>query len=300
MSKPKILLVGSSGQLGQALSNTFDELCELHELNRPRYDFNDKDHLKELIFHLKPDIIINASGFTQVDLAEKNRLEAFRVNSEGPKLLSEISRELDSLLVHFSTDYVFDGLKKKPYLERDECKPLNVYGESKRSGEIAILDSGCKNIILRTSWVYSHLRRNFLLTILKLAKSKSSIRVVDDQFGSPTSTEQISLITLELVKLYLEGQKLKLGLFHFSALGKTNWYGFAKEIIIQAEKFNFSLTLSHENIIPVTSKEYSSSALRPKNSLLDIRKLRTYLEVDPLKWQSALTSIIERIDIKKL
>jgi dTDP-4-dehydrorhamnose reductase len=300
MSGQKILLLGSTGQLGQTLKQALKKDYVLTEINRPELVFLDKGGLKEKIRKLNPQIIINSSAFTAVDLAEKKRKEAEIANFNGPSFLAKIAKELDSLLIHFSTDYVFNGFKKQAYKETDKCNPLNVYGETKRRGELAILESNCKCLILRTGWVYSHLRSNFLLTILKLASSKSTIKVINDQFGSPTSTEQISLICLEFTKKYLKGDFKDFGLFHLSALGKTSWYGFASEILDQAEKLGFDLILSKENVVPVTSEEYGAEAMRPKNSFLDVSKLLSLIDVDLFTWQAELSKVLKKVDLNRL
>ena len=300
MSGQKILLLGSTGQLGQTLKQALKKDYVLTEINRPELVFSDKGGLKEKILKLNPQIIINSSAFTAVDLAEKKKKEAELANFYGPSFLARIAKKLDSLLIHFSTDYVFNGFKIQAYKETDKCNPLNVYGETKRKGELAILESNCKCLILRTGWVYSHLRSNFLLTILKLASSKSTIKVVDDQFGSPTSTEQISLACLEFTKKYLKGDINEFGLFHLSALGKTNWYGFALEILDQAEKLDFDLILSKENIVPVTSEEYGAKAIRPKNSFLDVSKILSHIDVDLFTWQAELSKVLKKVDLNRL
>ena len=300
MSDQKILLLGSTGQLGQTLKQALKKDYVLTEINRPDLVFSDKGGLKKRIHKLNPEVIINSSAFTAVDLAEKKRKEAEEANFYGPSFLAGVAKKLDSLLIHFSTDYVFDGFKKEAYKETDKCNPLNVYGETKRKGELAILESNCKYLILRTGWVYSHLRSNFLLTILKLASSKSIIKVVDDQFGSPTSTEQISSVCLEFTRKYLKEDFNEFGLFHLSALGKTSWYRFALEILDQAEKLGFDLILTKENIVPVTSEEYGAEAIRPKSSFLDNSKLLSFIDVDLFTWQAELSKVLKKVDLNSL
>tara|TARA_Y100000588_G_scaffold313205_1_gene340204 strand:- start:5453 stop:6358 length:906 start_codon:yes stop_codon:yes gene_type:complete len=298
MTQHKILLLGSSGQLGLSIKELLEKKYTLREINRPELVFEDSEDLKQRVLAFNPKIIINSSAYTSVDLAENERIEAEIANSLGPSLLAEISKELGSLLIHYSTDYVFDGQKNTAYKETDECNPINFYGKSKRDGEKAILESNCKSLIIRTSWVYSHLRNNFLLTILKLATSKNEIKVIDDQYGSPTSTEQIALATFNLLENYLRGNLNDLGLYHFSSIGKTSWYGFAKEIVDQAEKLDFNLTLRKENIEPIKSEEYGAIAERPKNSFLDITKILSVIDINVSKWQVELVQVLKKI--KKL
>ena len=214
--------------------------------------------------------------------------------------MARLSNELRSLLIHFSTDYVFDGKKKTAYLETDELSPLNVYGDSKMEGEKAILSSGCKTIILRTSWVYSAFRKNFLLTILNLASTQEKIKVINDQVGAPTSTELIAQVTLDFIHKYLPNQNLQMGIYHLSPSGKTSWYGFAKEIIRLTVKENSQSKILEKDILPISTQEYPLPAKRPKNSVLDCSKLSNALDVNFLPWQSYLDKVIKQIIQKKL
>lgn len=295
MKENKILLLGSSGQLGQSIKGLLEEKCILKEINRPQLDFEDSKDIKRRILKFNPTVIINSSAYTSVDLAENNQKEAEIANCLGPSLLAEISKDLGSLLIHYSTDYVFDGKKSSAYKETDECNPINYYGKTKRDGEIAVLESNCRSLIIRTSWVYSHFRNNFLLTMLKLAMSKKEIKVINDQFGSPTSTKQVALATLDLLDNYLKGDLNDLGLFHFSSLGKTSWYEFAKEIVDKAEKLDFNLTLQKENIEPIKSEEYGALAERPKNSFLDITKILSVIDIDVSDWQIELNQVLKEV-----
>ncbi len=295
MKENKILLLGSSGQLGQSIKGLLEEKCILKEINRPQLDFEDSKDIKRRILKFNPTVIINSSAYTSVDLAENNQKEAEIAKCLGPSLLAEISKDLGSLLIHYSTDYVFDGKKSSAYKETDECNPINYYGKTKRDGEIAVLESNCRSLIIRTSWVYSHFRNNFLLTMLKLAMSKKEIKVINDQFGSPTSTKQVALATLDLLDNYLKGDLNDLGLFHFSSLGKTSWYEFAKEIVDKAEKLDFNLTLQKENIEPIKSEEYGALAERPKNSFLDITKILSVIDIDVSDWQIELNQVLKEV-----
>ena len=300
MDKSRILLLGSSGQLGKTLFNKLKDDFDLFTLNRPEIDLVDLNNLKAKIKNIKPEIIINAAAYTDVDSAETNIDLAHKINSEAPLLLARISKGLGSLLIHFSTDYVFDGMKKSAYLETDELNPLNVYGDSKMEGEKAILGSGCKAIILRTSWVYSSFRNNFLLTILNLASTQEKIKIINDQVGAPTSTELITKVTLDFIYKYRADKNLQMGLYHLSPSGETSWYGFAKEIIRLSFKENLHSKVMEKDILPISTLEYPLPAKRPKNSVLDCSKLSNTLDVNFLPWQSYLDKVIKQIIQKKL
>ena len=269
-------------------------------LNRLELDLADLNNIKPKVENIKPEIIINAAAYTDVDSAETNISLAHRINSKVPLLLAQLSKELESLLIHFSTDYVFDGKKKSAYLETDKLNPLNVYGDSKMEGEKAILSSGCKAIILRTSWVYSSYRKNFLLTILDLASTLEKIKVINDQVGVPTSAELIAQVTLDFIHKYQSSQNLQMGIYHLSPSGKTSWYGFAKEIVRLALKENLLLKISEKDVHPISTQEYPLPAKRPKNSVLDSSKLSNTLDVNFLPWQSYLDKVVKEIIQKKL
>lgn len=298
-SKRKILLIGSSGQVGSAIENLIQGRYDLVTLNRPILDFKKTKKLKKLILRINPSIIINAAAYTSVDLAESESDLAFICNQEAPKFLAKICAEKRILLIHFSTDYVFDGTKIEAYVEKDLCNPINVYGRSKRQGEIEILNAGCKNFIFRTSWVYGPVRHNFLKTILEFASKKESISVVDDQVGAPTSTNLISSIVENCITKYFKEDinQRDYGIYHLSPLGKVSWYGFACAIIKMANVEGFKVNIEEKDINRISSKDYSFVANRPMNSVLNVSKLKNFFEIEIFNWEKYLNKVLKQIRI---
>ena len=295
MENPKVLLLGSSGQLGQTLFHKLRKDFDISVFNRPELNITKKTNLKKHILKIRPNFLINACAYTDVDAAETNHDIAYELNSVLPGFLAEVSKDIDCLLVHYSSDYVFDGEKKSPYKEKDNCSPINIYGKTKKQGEENILESGCRNLILRTSWVYSHYRKNFLLTILNLATSKDKLRVIDDQVGSPTSCSLIACVTENILLKNINNKDFGLGLYHLTSSGKTSWYGFTKEIIKLAKSSGLNLHLSEKDVIPIKTNQYSSPAKRPKNSVLDTSKLTNLLDEKLLTWQSCLEEVVKEV-----
>ena len=297
MKKTKIILLGSTGQLGKTLFNKLSKDFDVLTLDRKEINLSKKIILRDYVSDAKPKILINACAYTDVDAAESNPDEAYELNSEFPGFLSEISKKVDCLLVHYSSDYVFDGKKSTPYNEKDNCLPLSIYGSSKLKGEINILESGCRNLILRTSWVYSPYRKNFLLTILNLATKQDQLRIINDQIGCPTSCSLIADIT---EKMLLKNNQLESGLYHLSSSGKTSWYGFSKEIIRIAKSIGLKLIISERDIIPIETNQYPTEAERPKNSVLDCSKMTNSLDVELLTWQSYLEEVVKEVSRNKI
>tara|TARA_B100000029_G_C17417987_1_gene903215 strand:- start:138 stop:1031 length:894 start_codon:yes stop_codon:yes gene_type:complete len=294
MENSKVLLIGSSGQLGQTLFHMLKKDFNVFILKRPELNITEKTNLRNHILDISPDFLINACAYTNVDDAETNLNLAFELNSEFPGFLSEVCKDINCLLVHYSTDYVFDGNKKGSYDEKDNCSPVNVYGKSKRQGEENILVSGCRNLIFRTSWVYSNYRRNFFLTILNLATKKDQLRIIDDQEGSPTSCSLISNVTKGML-LKSRNKDFELGLYHLTSSGKTTWYGFAKEIVRLARNAGLKLKVSEEDIIPINTNQFPTAAKRPQNSVLDCSKLTHLLDEKLLTWQSCLEEVVKEV-----
>ena len=292
MENPKVLLLGSSGQLGQTLLHILRKDFNVFILNRPELNITQKTSLRNHILDISPDFLINACAYTNVDGAETNLDMAYELNSEFPGFLSEVSKDINCLLVHYSSDYVFDGNKKSPYNEKDNCSPINIYGKSKRQGEENILVSGCRNLIFRTSWVYSHYRENLFLTILYLAAEQDQLRIIDDQEGSPTSCLLISNVTKRML-LKSRNKDFELGLYHLTSSGKTTWYGFTKEIIKLAKNAGLKLKVSEEDIMPINTNQFPTTAKRPQNSVLDCSKLSSFLDEKLLTWQSCLEEVVK-------
>jgi dTDP-4-dehydrorhamnose reductase len=279
----RILLTGKSGQVGSALSASLPSLGQVVALDRTELDLASPDSIAAAVRSVRPQVIVNAGAYTAVDQAEREEALALRINRDGPAILGEEAALLGALLVHFSTDYVFDGQKPSPYVETDTPNPLNAYGRSKLAGEQAVRASGCRHLILRTSWVYGPFGRNFLLTILSLARQGKPLRVVDDQRGAPTSNLAIAAAVPEAVRRVLATPSLE-GLYHMTAGGETTWYRFARAILDQ--------TQTKADLVAVDSSQYRSPARRPLNSMLDNQNTATRLQTRLSPWQNGLRQVL--------
>jgi dTDP-4-dehydrorhamnose reductase len=277
----RILLTGRKGQVGWELERVLPALGEVIATDRSTLDFADADQIRRVVREAKPDVIVNAAAYTAVDKAESEPELAMRINGAAAGILAEEAKRLGALLMHYSTDYVFDGLKDGPYAEDDLPHPLNVYGNSKLEGERRIAASGCRYIMLRTSWVYGPRGSNFLLSILKKAREGAGLKVVNDQIGAPTSSAAIARATADCIKAKGEG------LFHLSAQGTTSWQGFAEEIVRRA-----GLSVP---VLPISSAQYPAQAKRPRNSLLDNSKLKKALGVTLPDWRTQLEEVMPQV-----
>jgi dTDP-4-dehydrorhamnose reductase len=275
----RILLTGRSGQVGSALALSLAPLGELAVCDRNALDLASADSIRARVREVRPEVIVNAAAYTAVDQAEREEALAFKINGSGPAVLAEEAAELGALLVHFSTDYVFDGEKRSPYVETDAPNPLNAYGRSKLAGEQAIRASGCRYLIFRTSWVYAYAGKNFLVTMLRLAREGKPLRVVDDQQGAPTSSRALARATAQAIgKLRDQG-----GLYHMSAAGSTTWCGFARAIFREAG--------IRAQVTPIASSDYATAARRPRNSVLDNGLLARHAIRLP-SWESGLREVL--------
>jgi dTDP-4-dehydrorhamnose reductase len=273
----RTLLTGCNGQVGWELERVLPTVGEVIATDRTTLDLADGDAIRGLVRDVKPDVIVNAAAYTAVDQAERERDMAMKINATAPGILAEESKALGALLVHYSTDYVFDGTKSKPYTETDEPRPLSAYGQSKLEGEKAIRAASCAHIILRTSWVYAARGRNFLLTMLRLAGEGRPLRVVNDQFGAPTWSRDIAEATVRVLGKIGGDTRAT---YHLTAAGKTTWYEFARRI--------FELRGVSASVTPIRSEEYPTAAARPKNSVLDCRKLELDFGVSIPSWERGL------------
>jgi dTDP-4-dehydrorhamnose reductase len=274
----RILLTGRNGQVGWELQKTLAPLGELTALGRAELDLRDAARIGEAVRAANPDVIVNAAAYTAVDKAESEGDLAFAVNAVAPGILAEEARRSGTLLVHYSTDYVFDGSKPTPYVEDDAPNPLNVYGASKLAGERAIAASGCRHLILRTSWVYGPRGSNFLLTILRVARERPELRVVDDQIGAPTSSRAIAHATAQVLRPGAHGT------YHLSAAGQVSWCGFARAILARAGVAT--------PVVPIRSEDYPTAAKRPRNSRLDCSRLRETFGVALAPWEAGLAEVM--------
>jgi dTDP-4-dehydrorhamnose reductase len=279
----RILLLGSSGQVGHELLRSLQGLGEIIAPGRDTLDLAELAQAREAVRAIRPDVIVNAAAYTAVERAESDAAMAFRINADAPAMLAAAARETGAAMLHYSTDYVFDGAKGSPYVEEDLPAPLNVYGRSKLAGERAVAAAGIKHLILRTSWVYGLHGNNFLLTMLKLARERGTVRVVDDQFGTPTWSRTIALCSTHiLAQAGAAGSgwwDRHSGLYHLSCTGQTSWHGFARAIIDAA-------AIECE-VQAVASTDYPSLVQRPRNSALCCDKFAARF-FEPPNWREAL------------
>ncbi|WP_342650256.1 dTDP-4-dehydrorhamnose reductase [Pseudomonas sp. REB1044] len=284
----KILVCGHNGQLAQALHGALAGLGELRLLGRDQLDLADPEALRAPLRRLAPDLIVNAAAHTAVDQAESEAELAYAINAEGPRVLAEEAARLKAPLIHYSTDYVFDGSKTAAYTEADTPNPLGVYGQSKLAGEQAITAVGGEHLILRTSWVYSLHGRNFLLTMQRLLQERAQLKVVDDQIGAPTWTGTIAASTRALIERWQSGQSGAWGTYHLTAQGETSWFGFAQAIAAHLQ----ARGLPCAELLPIPSSEYPTPARRPLNSRLDCSRLAQQWYVSQPHWQQALNDCL--------
>jgi dTDP-4-dehydrorhamnose reductase len=293
----KILLFGKNGQVGWELNRSLQPLGEVIALGREEADFSEPESLRVVVHNIKPDFIVNAVAYTAVDKAEDEEELAALINSKAPGVLAEEAFKIGALLVHFSTDYVFDGTKKGSYVEDDRPNPVNAYGRTKFEGEQTVQSSGCDYLIFRTSWVYAPRGHNFLLTVLKLAKERDVLNIVEDQMGSPTAARLIADTTgLCLHRAIKEKQSgvFSSGLYHLASSNYTSWYGFCVTAVkIAKEKLDLKLKIGDINAIPALS--YPTKAARPANSQLCSAKLEKRFNVKIPDWSEGLRLCVDEI-----
>lgn len=288
----EILVLGRQGQIAWELQVALATLGNVTMLGSQELDLTNPDRIGDKIRQIQPDIIVNAAAYTAVDKAETEPELCMSLNATAPRLLAELALESQALLVHYSTDYVFDGTKTSPYLETDLTNPLGVYGASKLAGEQAIIQVDCPHLILRTTWVYGDRGKNFLLTILRLAAERSELKIVSDQIGAPTWSRSIAIATSQILAQCLDDRSLR-GLYHLSAAGQTSWHGFAGEIVRQVRDL-YPRHLKIENILPISTSEYPTPAQRPANSVLDNSKVLADFGVQLPDWNLSLGQLLAR------
>ncbi|VEP16508.1 dTDP-4-dehydrorhamnose reductase subunit, NAD(P)-binding, of dTDP-L-rhamnose synthase [Hyella patelloides LEGE 07179] len=284
----KILLIGSTGQVGQELLTTLQPLGELVTLTRQQLDLTQSDEIKPAITSIAPDIVVNASAYTAVDKAETDSEMAMAINAVAPKIMAQATQEIAANLVHISTDYVFDGKHHTPYLEEDAVNPLGIYGQSKLLGEQGISQNSDRYIILRTAWVYgSKGHGNFVKTMLRLGASREELKVVADQIGSPTWSYDIADAIANLVNPH---NQIASGIYHFTNSGVASWYDFALAIFEEAAQLGFPLKI--KTVLPITTAEYPTPAARPHYSVLSKGKYTKAVGVYPPYWQDSLQKML--------
>lgn len=272
----RILVIGKSGQVGWELTRTLQPIGRVTAVDYPEIDLASSDSIRSSIRAYHPDIIVNAAAYTAVDRAEEEESLAMAINGEAPAVIAEEAKASGAYFVHYSTEYVFDGVSECPYREEDEPNPLGVYGRSKLAGERAIASVDHPALILRTSWVYGSRGHNFLLTMLRLAEERDSLRIVDDQIGAPTWSRMLAQATAQLLPQAVKEQRS--GLYHLASAGETSWYGFAREILKER----------NVSVEPITTDQFPTAAQRPKNSRLQQEKVQRDFGVAMPDWRVGL------------
>ncbi len=312
MIKPRILLIGGTGQLGWELYKLLPRLYETVALNRRELDLTDLRAIRRRLREIGPQLVINAAAYTAVDQAESDAVAARVINSEGPAVMAEEAKKLGAGLIHYSTDYVFDGCKRTPYEEADPPNPINVYGETKLAGEQAIQGVGLPHLIFRTEWVYATRGKNFLLTILRLATQREELRIVDDQVGTPTWSGAIALATMRILN-QVSSRSVAFsrlaefsGLYHLTAAGQTTWCGFARAILEECSGGKEpspwlastigGRALVCQRIVPIATRDYPTPARRPSYSVLSNANLRQAFGIELPGWRSQLHLVFRGSD----
>ena len=281
MKRPVILLTGAAGQLGFELARLLTAHGEVEALDRAALDLADADAVAAAVRRVRPQIIVNAAGYTAVDRAESEPALADAINARAPAVLAEEAKRLDALLIHYSTDYVFDGNSREPYREEDQANPLNVYGSSKLAGERAITAAGAAHLILRTSWIYGLHGQNFLLTMRRLAATRDELRVVADQFGVPNWSRALAEATASLVSRGSAALAKKTGIYHLSGRGRASWFDFARAIFDDADR---------PRVVPITTAEYPTPARRPASAVLATDKFEAAFGFALPDWHEMLAA----------
>lgn len=294
----KILLLGKNGQVGWELQRALQPLGTVIALDRKGEgglvgDLSDLQGLRRTLCDLRPDVVVNAAAYTAVDKAESEPALARRINTEAPEVIARCVAKLGGWMVHYSTDYVFDGSGSQSWREGDPTGPLSVYGQSKLEGECAIQASGCKHLIFRTSWVYAARGGNFAKTMLRLAAEREELRVIGDQIGAPTGAELIADVTALTLRT-AQNRPETSGLYHLAAAGEVSWHGYATLVIEQARLRG--IPLSVQRIIPIATHEYPTPAQRPLNSRLDCQKLKSTFRLNLPGWQAGLNRMLIEIE----
>jgi dTDP-4-dehydrorhamnose reductase len=295
----KILLLGKDGQVGWELQRSLAPVGELVALDRSGAgglcgDLADADALAATIRAVAPDVIVNAAAYTAVDRAEGEAAIAAAVNSHGPALLAREAAARGAWLLHFSSDYVFDGSGDRPWREDDPTAPLSVYGRTKRDGEDAIRASGCAHLIVRTSWVYASRGSNFARTMLRLAHERERLAVVADQVGAPTGAELLADLAAHMLRA-VRGHPELGGTYHAAASGCTSWHGYARHVIAVARSLGQPVRVADDAIVAIASSDYPTPARRPLNSRLDTRKLRDTFGLHLPPWQDGVERLVREV-----
>ncbi len=292
MDQPKILLIGKNGQVGWELRRTLAPVGQVLAVDYPEIDLTDAAAARRLVLENKPSVVINAAAYTAVDKAETETKTAHQINGFAPGVLAEVAKQVGALMVHYSTDYVFDGAKTTPYLETDSPKPLGVYGQSKLAGDEGVRAAGGNHLIFRLCWVYGLRGQNFLLTMQRLARERESLRVVGDQFGCPTWSRLIAEATTQALRQVLVAPEASVfnGTYHLAASDSTSWHGFASRIV---EWMPESERRCRE-VTAITTADYPTPAKRPAYSVLDCGKLERVFGIQLPGWDECLRLVLDK------
>lgn len=293
---PVILVTGKNGQVGWELQRTLMPLGTIVALGREEMDLSRPDQIRNAILKIKPDVVVNAAAYTAVDKAEAEPQLAMKINGVAPGILASEAKNIGALLIHYSTDYVFDGTKEGPYVETDLPNPINVYGWTKLAGEQAITGVESDFLILRTTWVYAGRGHNFLRTVLRLAQEREELRMIDDQIGSPTWARFIAETTAHVIRQALHEQRagcFDSGLYHLTSSGQTSWFGFTEKIIENVRKMPAGQNLKARHIIPISTDQYPLPAKRPQNSVLSCLGLVDRFELEMPNWEQSITDCMD-------
>jgi len=291
----KIVLVGKGGQVGRELVGSLAAIGDMAAFDRAGADLERPDQLSSLLHRERPDVIVNAAAYTAVDKAESEPDRARLVNETAVATLAQAAADLGATLVHYSTDYVFDGTKPGRYVETDEPHPLSVYGATKLGGERAVAAAGCRHWIFRTTWVYATHGHNFSRTMLRLGRDRDELRVVDDQFGVPTAARLIAEVTAACIGRLATGSPPSSGVYHLAPHGETTWCRFARASLAAARERGVPLRCSPENVVGIGTADYPLPARRPANSRLDTTKLETALNIRLPEWQDDVPAVVAAI-----
>jgi len=293
----RIVLFGKNGQLGWELQRSLAPLGEVIAMgthDQPCANFTLPSDVATTTRKLAPDVIVNAAAYTAVDKAESNLRDAALVNSTTPGMLAQVAQDLDALFVHYSTDYVFDGSGSKPWKEDAPTNPLNAYGRTKLAGENQIRLSGCKHLIFRTSWVYGMRGSNFAKTMLQLAQTRDTLKVINDQIGAPTGAELLADITAHALLATMAQPEL-VGIYHVSSNGETSWHGYARYVLTVARKAGLPVTVDDSNLLAIPSSDFPTPARRPLNSRLDTNKLCTAFGLHLPDWHIGMDRMLAEL-----
>ncbi len=289
-----ILLLGKNGQLGWELQRSLSVLGRVTALGHAEADFAQPDAVAQAVRALRPDVIVNAAAHTAVDKAESEPAHARLLNATTPGRLAQEAAQLGAWLVHYSTDYVFDGSGDQPWREQDATGPLSVYGATKLEGEQLIQQSGCQHLILRTSWVYAARGGNFAKTMLRLASERDRLTVIDDQWGAPTGADLLADVTAHAIR-HLQARPQDGGLYHCAASGQTTWHSYAKYVIAQARQAQPAIQIKAKEIAPIPTSAYPTPAWRPLNSRLDCSRLQATFGLTLPDWQQGVARMLAEI-----